>query len=108
MEWEQLTPAELLGRIQDLFRELGLFDQTLTLTHRGRKYLARCDSRSFTVYRCLDRCHLSPGAPGWPVCLVTEDAIIDETSSPHPGDDEFASGLALVNWLNLIESQVKK
>lgn len=112
MEWEDFAsetrPAELLGRIQDLFRELGVFDQTLTLTHRGRKYLARCDAHAFTVYRLIDNCHIPPGDPGWPVCLVTEDAVIDETSPPQTGQDEFASGLALADWLNLIESQFSK
>ncbi len=112
MQWEDLTadtpPAELLASIQDLFRELGLFDQTLTLTLQGRKYLARCDAHSFTVYRCIGRCHIPPGAPGWPVCLVTEDAIIGETSPPQSGEDEFASGLALADWLRLIGSRFKK
>ncbi|MBM4276001.1 MAG: hypothetical protein FJ134_16305 [Deltaproteobacteria bacterium] len=112
MGWEDFVaetrPAELFHLIQDRFRELGLFDQTLTLTIQGQKYLARCDAQAFTVYRCIDNCHIPPGVPGWPVCLVSADTVIDETSPPQSGDDEFASGLALADWLNLIESRFKK
>jgi hypothetical protein len=111
MQWEDLAsdagPAEILSRIQELFRELGIFGQTLTLTHKGHKYLVRGDAHAFTVYRCIDKCQLPPGKPGWPVCVVTADALIDETSPPQPVDDEFASGLTLADWVKLIESQLK-
>jgi hypothetical protein len=100
----EISPAELLGRIQDRFRELGLFGSPLTLTHNGEKYLATCDDRIFAVYRLLDQGHVPPGRPGWPVCLVTAEAVVDETSPPHLPEDEFASGLSLKEWLELIES----
>ena len=100
----QPSAAELLRRIQARFRELGLFGAPLTLTHNGERYLATCDDRVFAVYRLVDQCHLPPGRPGWPVCLVTNEAVVDETSPPHLADDEFASGLNLKEWLELIES----
>jgi hypothetical protein len=95
----------LLQHLQERFREWGLFEQTLTLTHRGQKYLARCDSQVFTVYRLLDKTSVPPGAPGWPVCLVTPEAAVDETCPPHLPEDEFSSGLSLQEWLNLIEKE---
>ena len=100
----EICPAELLGRIQARFRELGLFGTPLTLTHNGKRYLATCDDRVFAVYRLLDQGHVPPGRPGWPVCLVTNEAVVDETSPPHLADDEFASGLGLKEWLQLIET----
>ena len=100
----EISPAELLRRIQARFRELGLFGTPLTLTHNGEKYLAACDDQAFAVYRLVDQCHVPPGRPGWPVCLVTAEAVVDETSPPHLADDEFASGLSLQGWLDLIES----
>ncbi len=66
------SPAELLRRIQDRFRELGIFEQTLTLTFKEEKYLVSCDAQAFAVYRLVENCHVPPGRPGWPVCLVTE------------------------------------
>jgi hypothetical protein len=98
------SPAEVLRRIQARFRELGILGQTLTLTHKGEKYLASCDDQAFAVYRLVEKCHMSPGRPGWPVCLVTEEVVADETSPPHLPEDEFSSGLSLEEWLDLIDS----
>jgi hypothetical protein len=100
----EISPAELLRRIQARFRELGRFGSPLTLTHNGKNYLATCDDRIFAVYRLLDQGHMPPGRPGWPVCLVTAETVVDETSPPHLPEDEFASGLSLKEWLELIES----
>ncbi len=102
------SPTELLGRIQDLFRELGLFEQRLALTHEGQKYLSSCNGAAFTVYRLNENSHVPPGIPGWPVCLVTAEAVIDETSPPFLAEDEFASGLTLQDWLRLIEETFRK
>jgi hypothetical protein len=33
---------------------------------------------------------------------------VDETSPPHLDDDEFASGLSLKEWLDLIETMVTR
>jgi hypothetical protein len=98
------SPAELLGRIQAHFRQLGLFGSSLTLIHNGEKYLAACDDQAFAVYRLVGQCHVPPGRPGWPVCLVTAEVAVDETSPPHRAEDEFGSGLSLKGWLELIES----
>ena len=100
----EISPGELLRRIQARFRELGLFGSPLALTHNGEKYLAACDDHAFAVYRLVDQCHVSPGRPGWPVCLVTAGTVADETSPPHPADDEFASGLSLQGWIERIET----
>ncbi len=101
------SPAELLQKIQDLFRELGLLGQRVELVHQGRKYLACCDDHSFSIYRLLEQCHIPPGAPGWPVCLVTEETVIDETSPPHLKEDEFSCQLTLQEWLLLIEGMFR-
>lgn len=100
----QTSPAEMLSQIQDRFRELGLFGQTLTLTYQEEKYLVSCDTRAFAVYRLVEKCHVPPGRPGWPVCLVTAEVMVDETSPPHLPEDEFSSGLSLEEWLDLIDS----
>jgi hypothetical protein len=100
----QPSPTELLRRIQARFRELGLFGSPLTLTHKGKNYLATCDDRVFAVYRLVDQGHVPSGHPGWPVCLVTAEAVVDETSPPQLPEDEFASGLSLEEWLQLIET----
>ena len=97
------SPAELLGLIRERFQDLGLLGERLTLSHQGRDYLVSCDETAFTVYRLVTQCHLPPGRPGWPVCLVTAETIVDETTPPLPAADEFSSGLTLWEWLDLIE-----
>ncbi len=104
----EITPAELLQRIQARFRDLGRLGERLTLNHAGRQYLASCDETAFTVYRLVTQCHLPPGRPGWPVCLVTAETVIDETIPPALPEDEFASGLTLFEWLDLIEKTFRK
>ena len=54
------SPAELLGRIQARFRELGLFGRTLAVVHRGKTYLITCDEQAFAVTRQTGQ----PGRPG--------------------------------------------
>jgi hypothetical protein len=104
----QTSPAELLHRIQDLFRDLGLGDQKLTLTHAGQKFLVSCDALAFTVYRLNENSHVPPGVPGWPVCLVTAETVVDESSPPHFEEDDFSSGLTLPQWLDLIKETFRK
>ena len=98
------SPAETLSRIQDRFRELGIFGRTLTLTYKDKNYLVSCSAEAFAVYRLVEKCHVPPGQPGWPVCLVTDEVMVDETSPPHLPEDEFTSGLNLEEWLDLIET----
>ena len=103
------TPApELLARLQEIFREWDLFDQPLTLTHRGRKYLVSCEAHSFPIDRLNPNCHLPPGAPGWPVCLVTGEMAADEGCAPHLEEDEFVADLTLQDWLDLIKKTLGK
>lgn len=98
------SPAEMLRRIQDRFRELGIFGQGLSLTYQDDEYLVSCNAEAFAVYRLVSHCHVPPGQPGWPVCLVTGEVMVDETSPPHLPEDEFASGLSLEGWLDLVDS----
>jgi hypothetical protein len=100
----QTSPTEMLRRIQERFRELNIFEQILTVTYQEEKYLVSCNAESFAVYRLVSHCHVPPGPPGWPVCLVTGEVMVDETSPPHLPEDEFASGLHLEGWLDLIDS----
>jgi hypothetical protein len=103
----ETTPAALLRRIQALFKDLEIFGKTLTLSYQGVDYRVTCDEEAFTIYRLVGQCHLPPGSPGWPVCLVTAETSIDESSPPHLAEDEFASGLTIAAWLELLEQTYK-
>lgn len=92
----------LFGQIQQRFRELGVFGQKLSLELNGAEYFIICDHQAFLVYRINENCGMPPGVPGWPVCLVTNHTVVDESSPPYDEEDHFASGLSLSDWLEII------
>ncbi len=104
----EAAPAQILARIQNLFRDLGLWGQKITLTYEGKKFLISCDEMAFTVYCLNENSHVPPGVPGWPVCLVTAETVVDESSPPLLEEDEFSSGLTLPEWLDLIQETFRK
>lgn len=102
-ELQKLPPARVLALIQKLFTQWGIYNQKLTLQHEGDEYAFSCHDQAFVVYRLLPAAGTSPGPPGWPVCLVTAERIIDECSPPFYEEDYFASHLGLADWLTLIQ-----
>ncbi len=97
------SPVAILRQIQDLFRRLGIFGETLNLELEGTSYQIRCDEGGLVIYRLLPPRVVPPGAPGWPVCLVTPTTMSDECSPPHHEEDHFAAALSLADWLEIIE-----
>lgn len=102
------SPPMLFHQIQEFFRELGIFDQQLTLEYEEAQYLISCDNQAFLVYRINEQGGIPPGVPGWPVCLVTAETIVDECG-PVPLECEyFATGLALPDWLEIIDQYFRQ
>jgi hypothetical protein len=102
-ELQKLPPSRLLAHIQKLFKKWGIFNQKLILQHEGDEYAFSCDDKAFVVYRLLPIAGKPPGTPGWPVCLVTAEGVIDECSPPYEYEDYFASHLGLADWLAIIQ-----
>jgi hypothetical protein len=103
-ELHKLPPARVLAHIQKLFNAWGIYNQKLTVQHEGDKYAFSCHDQAFVVYRLLPAAGRSPGSPGWPVCLVTAQGVVDECSPPFHEEDYFASHLGLADWLALIQN----
>jgi len=102
-ELQKISPARVLGHIQKLFKKWGIFDKKLTLKHEGAEYAFSCHEKAFVVYRLLALGEKPSGTPGWPVCLVTAEGVIDECSPPYPDEDYVASNLVLADWLIIIQ-----
>ncbi len=98
------SPAEILAQIREIFDDLNLPANTLTVEHEDQCYRISCDETSFMVYRvnCAgkNRHHL----PGWPVCLVTEESVYEEHCAPGLGDDHCASGCDVESWLSILKA----
>jgi hypothetical protein len=103
-ELHQLPPTQVLKHVQELFKKWGIYQKKLTVPHEGEKYAFSCDDKSFVVYRLLPVAGKPPTNPGWPVCLVSAEGVVDECSPPFHDEDFFASRLGLADWLALIQS----
>lgn len=90
---------DMLQRLVGVFEDKGWLDQTLRIKHRERRYRIFCSKKKFLAYRINDHCHVSRGFPGWPVCIITADRIIDDSHmSPFPSNEPGAR-----EWLRCID-----
>jgi hypothetical protein len=83
-----------LEKFVGIFDSKGWLDKTLRIKYRDRKYRIFCSRTGFVAYRINDYCGVSPGIPGWPVCFVTPDQILEdvdlsEFASTEPGAQEW-------------------
>ena len=70
-------PTEVLRRFVEVFVRKGRLNQTLRIQRLGRRYRICCSESKFFAYQINDHYGVSWGFPGWPVCIVTEDQIIE-------------------------------
>jgi len=91
-------PQEALESLVGVFESKGWLDQTLRIRHRERRYRIFCSKKKFLAYRINDKGHVPQGFPGWPVCIITTDQIIDDSEmSQFPSDEPSAR-----DWLRCI------
>jgi hypothetical protein len=94
----------LFDRIHELFESLGILGQNIAIAHEGVSYRISCDEKTFVVYRVNPDSGTRHHMPGWPVCMVSPDAIFEECTSPSIGQDHCACGLDLDTWLEIIRN----
>ena len=87
-------PPDVLQKFVGIFEEKGWLNQTLRIKHRDRRYRICCTEREFLVYRINDHCSVLPGFPGWSVCIVTHEQIVEDSdmsafSSSEPSAHEW-------------------
>jgi hypothetical protein len=84
----EMKPTDVLRRFVGVFADKGWLNQTFRIKHRERRYWISCDEKKFFVYRINDHCGVSPGFPGWPVCIITNDQIIIDSEISVFGSTE--------------------
>ena len=93
-----MEPMILLGGFVRAFSDKGWLGQKVRIRHLDRRYRVFCSGDQFFAFRINDHHGVSPGLPGWIVCLVTNDGIIDDS-----GMSNFASTEpSAYEWLNCI------
>lgn len=93
-------PTELLQQLIGIFTDKGWLNQTVRIKHRGCRYRLLCSEKTFIAYRINSRSGLSPGVPGWPVCIIDRDQIVENSvMSPFPDDEP-----GVQSWLHCLLS----
>jgi hypothetical protein len=82
------NPPLILQEFVDCFTSRGWLNQVLRIQRGGRKYRITCNETGFFAYRINENHGISPGIPGWPVCLVTPERIMDDSAISKFGSSE--------------------
>ncbi len=72
-------PPAVLEEFISVFVGKGWLNQTIRIRRQERRYRISCSETGFIAYRLNDHSGLSPGIPGWPVCFVTQEQIINDS-----------------------------
>ncbi|MGC8605498.1 MAG: hypothetical protein ACP5VS_17675 [Desulfomonilaceae bacterium] len=101
-----MSPSETLEKIIQRFERLGLYRHELTVTVGGASYRIALNPDSFVVYRinhCKGHKH---HVPGWPVCLVTREAIFEECFDTGLGKDHCSCGITIEQWIEIAKKNI--
>jgi len=91
-----MEQREVLHHFVGLFRERGWLNRKLKIRYRGVGYRIFCSDTEFLVYRINDNACVSPGVPGWPVCMVRQDEVFHYSEMcPFPSPEPDAR-----DWLH--------
>jgi hypothetical protein len=89
---------DVLQTFIGLFESKGWFNQMIRIRRRERRYRISCTEMGFIAYRINDHCGVSPGIPGWPVCFVTPEQIMDDSDMSRFASTEPS----VLDWLRFI------
>jgi hypothetical protein len=64
--------GEMLRQLADLFGRKGWLNRDLRIRLHGVAYRLFCSPTEFLAYRVNNHAGVSPGMPGWPVCVIRQ------------------------------------
>ncbi|MBI2919368.1 MAG: hypothetical protein HYY01_15455 [Chloroflexi bacterium] len=98
--------AAYLSQLASLFASKGWLNQRLRISYQDQDYWLSCTSESFCAYLVNQDGGISPGAPGWPVCMVTKAHVFDESdrSVRSVGSDLLSSSPRAQDWLAIMSN----
>ncbi len=94
------NPAEVLQQLSRIFTAKGWLNQSVRIKYGDKRYRIFCDGNGFIAYRINDRWGDPPGTPGWPVCIVQPDQIIENSQMSFQAPAEPSAR----DWLNCLIS----
>lgn len=99
---QKISSDPLFPRIQQFFRQSGIFGQKISIEHQGQIYRISCDEQTFVIYQVNPQQGIPPGIPGWPVCIVNSEPSPEERHAPSLREDSFTCQMELDGWLEII------
>jgi len=94
------NPTEILQKFVGVFLSKGWLNRTLRIRHQDRRYHVSCSELEFSAYRINDCCEIPPGFPGWPVCIITRDHILDDQAMSAFASEEPS----IQEWLRCFQN----
>lgn len=93
-------PASMSQQMVTLFAQRGWLNQDLRITYQDKRYRISCTPDLFYAYRINEDWGIGPGAPGWPVCIITKNYVFDESHVSEPPTARLTSQ----DWLNILSN----
>ncbi len=100
-ELAQSKPGDVLQQFVRLFADNGWLNQTMRIRHNGKNYRIMCSDKTFVACRLNDNSHLSSGIPGWIVCMVDDEQILEDSRLSGSKTDE--PGVS--DWLQYLNNR---
>lgn len=90
---------EILMQLVEIFASRGWLNRNLRVRVQNARYRIFCSEAEFLVFRINDNCGVPPGIPGWPVCMVNRERVVEDehmagSSSTEPGAREWLESLS--------------
>ena len=92
---------DVMLQLTEIFGSKGWLGKDLRISHQDKRYRIACNEQRFLAYRINENCGLHPGVPGWPVCLVYQDYLFDESESSGPTSVK----LSIQDWVRIIANE---
>lgn len=75
----EVPPTEILQQFISIFTDKGWLNQSVRIKYGKGSYRILCNETEFIAYRINDNKDMSQGMPGWPVCHIAQDQIIENS-----------------------------
>ena len=94
------TDPKVLQEFVCFFESKGWLNRSIGIKSKDARYRLFCSESRFFAYRINESSGISPGVPGWPVCVVTRDNLFhDAETCAFP-----AGEMGNEEWLSLLTS----
>ena len=98
---QERSSRDVLQKLLKIFTNKGWLNKNLKIKYQNKRYRISCNEERFFAYQINENCGISPGVPGWPVCIIKKDYIYDES-----GILDFTSTvLTIHDWLNIMATE---